>query len=168
MPDAVLVCYVMLVTFTRTGKRRVGFRSKDLYIEPAPGYDDRLRHDAAHFIVENELPILNGIFGQIAAGGAAKSFRPEKLKKSRRKKRQGQAMAKPNREDMLLSERAVYAANNRWEKPTVIPDTKVQDSDLARLISAFESFSEKWQKLEVDDSMSLEWKPSAKPRSKRR
>ena len=163
----------MVVTFTRTGKRRYrvsieGPGLEPLYIEPAPGYHDRLPHDAAHFIVENELPILNGIFGQIAAGGTANSFRSEELKNPRKKKRQGRAMAKSNREDMLLSEHAVFAAQSRWEKQKIIPDTKIQETDLARLISAFEAFSTKWQKLAVGDSMSLEWKPFAGSRSKRR
>jgi len=51
------------VTFTKTGDRRYrvsieGPRIEPLYLDPAPGYDQKLPHDAAHFIVENELRIL--------------------------------------------------------------------------------------------------------------
>jgi hypothetical protein len=163
----------MLITFTRTGKRRYrvsieGPGLEPLHMEPAPGYDDRLPHDAAHFIVENELPILNGIFGQIAAGGTAKSFRSEELKKPRKKKRQGEAMANANRADMLLSEYAVYAAQSRWENHDIIPDTKISAADIARIIARFEDFASKWRKVAVGDSVSLEWKPSVQSRSRRR
>jgi hypothetical protein len=38
-------------------------------MDPAPGYDPRLPHDMAHFVVENELGITGGVFGQLAQGG---------------------------------------------------------------------------------------------------
>jgi hypothetical protein len=134
----VLICYPMIVSFTRAGKRRYrvsteGSGFEPLYIEPVPGYRDRLPHDAAHFIVENELPILNGIFGQVAASRTAKSFRSEEMKKPRKKKRQGQAVANSNRNDKLLSEDAVDAARSRWERQNMILDTKIQNADIARL-----------------------------------
>jgi hypothetical protein len=79
------------VTFTRTSERRyrVSVEGPDiepLYMDPAPGYDNKLPHDAAHFIVENELGILGGVFGQLAAGGTANTFRSEDLKKPRKTK----------------------------------------------------------------------------------
>src|SRR5947209_13787302 len=115
----VIICYSMIVSFTGTGK--CGYRVwtegpgfEPLYVGPVPGYRDGLPHDAAHFIVENEVPILNGIIGQIAAGGTAKTFRSEAKKKPRKKRRQGQAMANANRKDMLLSEHAVCVVQSRW------------------------------------------------------
>jgi hypothetical protein len=57
----------MKVTFTRTRVRGYSVTVEgpeiDLAVmDPAPGYDDRLPHDAAHFIVENELGIAGGLF----------------------------------------------------------------------------------------------------------
>ena len=163
----------MKVTFTRTRVRGYSVTVEgpeiDLAVmDPAPGYDDRLPHDAAHFIVENELGIAGGIFGQLAAGGTANTFRSDDLKKPRKKKRQGRLMAQANREDMLLSEHAVYAAQSRWEKREIIPDTGISHADLDRMICAFEDFAGRWQKVPVGGSISLDWKPSKKPRARSR
>lgn len=151
------------VTFTKTGDRRYrvsieGPRIEPLYLDPAPGYDQKLPHDAAHFIVENELRILGGIFGQLAAGGTANTFRSDELKKPRRTKRRGKEMAKANKNDALLSEHAVYAAQSRWEKQDIIPDTKISAADIARIIKGFEDFAAKWSQLPTGGSISLEWK----------
>jgi len=137
-------------------------------MDPAPGYDDRLPHDAAHLIVEHELGILLGIFGQIAAGGTAKSFRSENLRKPREKKRQGKSMAHAHRDDMLFSEHAVYAAQSRWENQDIIPETRISDADIARVIAAFEDFAAKWQDTQIGGSVTLEWKPLVKSRSRGR
>jgi hypothetical protein len=143
-------------TFTRTGERRYrvsvdGPGIEPLHMEPAPGYDNKLPHDAAHFIAENELGILGGVFGQLAAGGTANTFRSEDLKKPRKTKKRGQAMAKANREDALFSEHAVYAAQSRWEKQDIIPDTKIPPVDIARIIAKFEEFAAKWSLWESAD-----------------
>ena len=159
----------MKVTFTRTSERRyrVSVEGPDiepLYMDPAPGYDNKLPHDAAHFIVENELGILGGVFGQLAAGGTANTFRSEDLKKPRKTKKRGQAMAKANREDALFSEHAVYAAQSRWEKHDIIPDTKIPPADITRIIEKFEEFAAKWSKVRVRESVTLQWKHNVKRR----
>ena len=69
----------MRVTFTRTGERRykVSVEGKGLVpseLDPAPGYDPLLPHDMAHFVVENSLGLM-GVFGQLAEGGNAHTFR---------------------------------------------------------------------------------------------
>lgn len=157
----------MNITFTRTSERRYrvsveGPGIEPSYMEPAPGYDDKLPHDAAHFIVENELGIIGGIFGQLATGGTANTFRSDNVKKPRKKKRQGEATAKANRKDSLFSEHAVYAAQSRWEKHNIIPDTKIVPGDIARIIERFEDFAAKWSALPVGGSVSLEWRVPTK------
>src|SRR5687768_9796091 len=107
----------MIVTFTRTGDRRYrvsidGDALEPLFMEPAPGYDDRLPHDAAHFIVENELGIMGAVFGQLAIRGNAGTFRSPDLKKPRKAKKRGSAIAKANKAEALYSERAIYAAQS--------------------------------------------------------
>ena len=139
-------------------------------MDPAPGYDDRLPHDAAHFIAENELGILGGVFGQLAAGGTANTFRFENVKNPRKKKRQGQAMAKTNRKDALFSEHAVYAAQSRWEKQDIIPDTKITRDGIQSVIAGFEAFAEQWAKVRIGESVTLEWKhgdPGRRPSQKK-
>jgi hypothetical protein len=163
----------MNVTFTRTGERRYrvsveGPGIEPSYMDPAPGYDERLPHDAAHFIVENELGINGGVFGQLAAGGTANTFRCDTSKKPRKTKKRGREMAKANRDDALFSEHAVYAAQSRWEKQDIIPDTKIQPADIERIIVEFEAFAAAWEELPVGGSVTLLWKQKARPAHRRR
>src|SRR5690606_13546292 len=70
----------MLVTITRTRSRGYGIRVAPpglpaLEMSPAPSYDELLPHDVVHFVVEEELRLAGGIFGQLAAGGDAGTFR---------------------------------------------------------------------------------------------
>jgi hypothetical protein len=127
-------------------------------MDPAPGYDDRLPHDAAHFIVENELGITGGVFGQVAAGGTANTFFSSEAKKPRKAKDRGAKIARANRDDALFSEHAVYAAQSRWEKQNIIPDTKIPPVDIDRIIAKFEEFAAQWSTLQVGGSVTLEWK----------
>jgi hypothetical protein len=90
-----------------------------LHMDPAPGYDPRLPHDAAHFIVENELEITGAIFGQLAAGGTANTFHSENLKKPKRKKKQAGHEDPCRRHRSYLSplrriQLAVVKASDRW------------------------------------------------------
>lgn len=128
-------------------------------MQPAPGFDARLPHDVAHFIVENELGITGGIFGQLAAGGTANTFFSDEAKNRRKSKRRGKNMMQANRDDALFSEHAVWAVQSRWEKHDIIPDTKIPQADLERIARKFEDFAAEWSKLAVGGSVTLEWKP---------
>jgi len=83
-------------------------------MEPAPGYDARLPHDIAHFVVENELGITGGIFGQLAAGGNARTFHPTDPQARRKVAKRGKRLAVANRGDASLSEKVVYLACRTW------------------------------------------------------
>ena len=151
----------MKVGFTRTGERRYRVTIErpgepPRHMEPAPGYHDRLPHDAAHFIVENELKILGGIFGQMAAGGIIGPNEAD-TRQRRRSKKQRNSLMKENRDDALFSEHAVYAAQSRWEKHEIIPDTKIPPADLARIAEKFEQFAVQWSTLPIGGSITLEW-----------
>jgi hypothetical protein len=136
-------------------------------MDPAPGFDPRLPHDAAHFIVENELGISGGIFGQVAAGGTANTFHSREVKNPKRMRIRGAKIAKENKEDALFSEHAVWAAQSRWEKQEIIPDTKIPPADLDRIIARFEEFSTRWSALPVGGSITLDWKHTSRVMSKR-
>jgi hypothetical protein len=155
----------MIVTFTRTGERRYrvsveGPGIEPLFMEPAPGYDSLLPHDAAHFIVENELEIMGAVFGQLAVGGNAGTFRSPDLKKPRKAKKRGAALAKGNKADAVYSEHAVYAAQSRWENQVIVPDTKIPANDIERICKKFEEFAALWSKLPVGGSVSMAWRHS--------
>ena len=69
----------MNVIFKRTGLRRYAVAVKrpphpDVEMNPAPGYDLSMPHDLMHMIVEAQLGLRHGIFGQLAAGGTAGTF----------------------------------------------------------------------------------------------
>ena len=56
-------------------------------MDSAPGFDPRTPHDLQHFIVEQELGIKLGIFGQLAAGGTAGTFHHEHSQHDRKTSR---------------------------------------------------------------------------------
>ena len=58
-------------------------------MNPAPGWHPRLPHDAAHFIAENELAIMGGVFGQLAAGGSSATFHADDSKNPPQGKEEG-------------------------------------------------------------------------------
>ena len=151
----------MKVTFTKVATRRYsltaeGTKNGTVKMDPAPGFHDRLPHDAAHLIVEIELGIEGGIFGQIAAGGILPP-QDQDARVRRKAKKRREAIFKANNDDALFSEHAVYAAQSRWEKHEIIPDTKIPPADLARIIAKYEEFAAQWSLLPVGGSISLEW-----------
>src|SRR3954453_15723973 len=99
----------MNVTFIRTGDRRYkvsvdGEGVVPSVMDPAAGYDPKLPHDMAHFVVENELGLM-GVFGQLAGGGHAHSFRPLYAVKNSRAAKRGDRLAADYRRDAELSEK---------------------------------------------------------------
>ena len=162
----------MKVTFTKTHERgySVSIEGPGIIsgtMDPAPGYHPRLPHDVAHFIVENELGIQGGVFGQLAAGGTAGTFSAPDEKKRRQRKKRGQIIAKQNKKDALFAEHAIYAAQSRWEKHDIIPDTKIPAADIERICKSFEEFARRWSALPLGGSISLEWKHPGRLNRKR-
>ncbi len=152
----------MKVTFTKTDERHYcvsveGPNIDPISMHPAPGYDARLPHDVAHFIVENDLGILGGVFGQIAAGGTANTFFSEGSKNRKKARRKGREIAKAGKKDALFSEHAIYAAQSRWEKHDIIPATKIPPKDIERIIAKFQDFADRWEILPIGGSIMLEW-----------
>jgi hypothetical protein len=156
----------MKVTFTRTKERAYslmieGPKIATAVMDPAPGYHPRLPHDVAHFIVENELGIAGGIFGQMTMGGIIRPVE-RNARIQRKAKRKRETIFKANHDDALFSEHAVWAAQSRWEKQEIIPSTKISQPDLDRVIAKFEEFANEWSKLPVGGSITLDWNPRKK------
>jgi len=156
----------MEVTFTRTGDRRYkvtvhGSGVVASTMDPAPGYDSLMPHDLAHFIVEKELGIKGGVFGQIALGGA---FRPEVEKKKRKILRRKSKLANEYRDDALLSERMVAQSCSVWgktENAAKLPDA-TPDEKIMSVCRKFDRVSSEWSKLPVGGSITLTWESRTK------
>jgi len=164
-----MVDHRMNVTFTRTGERRykVSVEGKGIVpsqMDPAAGYDPRLPHDMAHFVVENELGLM-GVFGQLASGGHAHSFRPIDEPKNSRAAKRGDRISTASRSEAELSERVIFLAQRTWmggPMDDVYPVKEVSADEIARICSEFERVSSIWSKLPVGGSMTLEWNPKRK------
>jgi hypothetical protein len=164
----------MNVIFTRTGERRYrvsveGPGVVPSWMEPAPGFDARLPHDMAHFVVENELGITGGVFGQLAAGGLANTFHPSDEHLRRKLYKRDNRIAAINRHDAILSEKVVFLAHQAWnnelsEEPAL---EGVSTKDIRRVCQQFDAVSAVWSRLGVGESMTLVWRGNA-DRIKRR
>ena len=117
----------MDVEFCRTGVRRYAVRATPsgcptLVMDPAPGYDSALPHDLVHYVVEEELGLSRGVFGQLAAGGDAGTFYlpPPSAhsrgwtRMKRRIKKRGEKLAAEGRSVGEFSERAASICHHEW------------------------------------------------------
>lgn len=118
----------MEVSFRRTGERRYGISVKregfpDVEMNPAPGYDSRLPHDLVHFVVESELGLPLGVYGQLARGGHAGSFRKygaslggarEARRQRRRDEKRAERLSEEGHEDAVFSEHAAVICMHHW------------------------------------------------------
>lgn len=118
----------MRVEFQKTGERRYSVvvlreNAPDLKMDPAPGFDALMPHDLLHFLVEQELGLRKGIYGQIALGGTAGTFHqmpPEKSdartdSRLRRKiAKRSKKLLKENLDDCAQSERATLISLYKW------------------------------------------------------
>jgi hypothetical protein len=135
----------MLVTFVRTGERRYAVRAAvdgKPYMEmsPAPGFDPLMPHDLQHFIVERALGIDRAIFGQLAAGGTARTFHAttgpsgnRAASRERRKRdRKSSRLMSDRQEDCARSERATYVCWHDWlshsEDPALRAKARTMDA----------------------------------------
>jgi len=118
----------MEIEFRRTGERRYGViihrvGQPPMEMNPAPGYDPWMPHDLLHFIVERELNLRQGIFGQIADGGTAGTFRSvefaaanqrEASRSRRREAQRGGKLLRQGRDNSMQSERATSICLYEW------------------------------------------------------
>jgi len=155
----------MKVTFTKTAARRYrvsveGPGIAPSWMEPAPGYDDQLPHDMAHFVVENELGISGGVFGQLAQGGHGRTFHTEDIQHKRKLGRRGDRIAAGNRDDTNLSETVVAIACQAWNKKIsgASQIKGVSPERIKQICGVFDTVSAVWSKLAIGESMTLEWR----------
>ena len=180
----------MEVQFKLTGKRRYAitiFREGYPTIEmnPAPGYDPIMPHDLVHLIVEKEIGLRRGIFGQIAAGGNAGTFhivpsanddKREAARLRRKTARRGEKLLRAGREEAAASERAVEVCLNEWlsrsadpsrkklaiqlptqSKPVTVDDDLLTSEVLDRVCASLDKASRQWSSLEIGESLVVNW-----------
>lgn len=118
----------MRVEFRKTGERRYAVivlrkDAPNLEMNPAPGFDALIPHDLLHFLVEQELQLRRGIFGQIALGGTAGTFHNKPSEESnsradsrlrRKNSKRGEKLLKMGLDDCAQSERATYISLYEW------------------------------------------------------
>lgn len=120
----------MRIEFRRTGERSYAVmihrgQSAPLVMDPAPGYDPDMPHDLLHLVVESELGLRRGIFGQVAAGGTAGTFHAPSVASSSRTKRdvardrrrtakRGARLRVEGRDEAMQSERATHISLQAW------------------------------------------------------
>ena len=118
----------MVLVFRRTGQRRYAVEAQrlgfpNLVMNPAPGYNRFIPHDMMHLVIEAQLGLTRGVFGQLAAGGDAGTFhlslRPdgssrEAVRLAKRIRAQGKKLLKEGRDDSARSERATYICWYEW------------------------------------------------------
>jgi hypothetical protein len=168
----------MRVSFRKTHRRGYAvdiFRTHadDLTMNPAPGYDDLLPHDLVHLLVELHWDLRDGIYGSVAAGGNAGTFRlSDERPPSESVRAHARAARRARRSrggaDMARSEHLAGVVHARWNTAhhgTAIPDwypnalaaSDVTEAEIAAVLREAEVLSERWRRLQVGEAMQLEW-----------
>jgi hypothetical protein len=174
----------MIVAFRRTGEKRYGVEALReglpvVYMHPAPGYDRQIPHDMMHMVVESQLGLTRGIFGQLAAGGNAGSFqlsvqRDQSSREARRKRKRvtkrGKKLLKVGHDDCIQSERATYIFWLAWRARTSsrpvdkqagdtapITELGLQQSKLDEIFKHLDELSSHWSSLDVGQSVAVSW-----------
>ena len=168
----------MEVVFRRTGARRYGvtiFRAGYPAIEmnPAPGFDPWMPHDLLHFVIERELGMRRGIFGQIAEGGDAGTFhivpgqeagRREAARLRRKAAKRGARLMREGRVDSAESERVVWVAQSVWmsREKSLGGEASVDREGLSRemldrVCAKLDEASRLWAALRVGESLTMTW-----------
>jgi hypothetical protein len=125
----------MILIFRRTGQRRYAVEAKrdlfpDLEMNPAPGYDALMPHDLMHLVVEAQLGLKHGIFGQLEAGGDAGTFhlpfdpkvKTRTASRSRHRiKAKGKKLLREGRDESIQSERATFICWYEWRARSQSP-----------------------------------------------
>ncbi|MDN4161464.1 hypothetical protein [Nocardioides abyssi] len=164
----------MQVRFERTGHRRYAVavlreRHGDLRMDPAPGYSELIPHDLVHLVVEEELGLRNGIFGQLAAGGNAGTFVPTEELRTKAWARRVARRNSSTGADMGRSEDLAAQVHPRWLRrsghqpgsPGVRqdpPPTDLGDADLDRVLARLDALSQQWRAVEAGASMTVPWR----------
>jgi hypothetical protein len=142
-------------------------------MNPAPGYDDLLPHDLVHLLVEIRWGLRDGIYGEVAAGGNADTFRladerptEETTRERRRKARRAQRSH--GGADMGRSEHLAGVVHARWNaryRGVGLPDwyahafaaSGATESEIEAALDEAATLSARWRQVQVGDGLSVDW-----------
>jgi hypothetical protein len=174
----------MTLVFRRTGQRRYAVEVQcpgvpDREMNPAPGYDPLMPHDMMHLVVEAQLGLTRGIFGQLASGGSAGTFHlsldrdqgsRQITRTQKRLTRRGKNLLKNGRDECAQSERATYICLTEWrarssksmaqEAKEARDNTQLEiltQSKLDEICEHLDRLSAHWSSLSVGESMAVNW-----------
>jgi hypothetical protein len=158
----------MRVTFTKAASWQYTIsidreRGPRLLPRGAPGFDESMPHDLAHYLVEESFGIELGVFGQIAAG-ASGIFFPAAADDSLRSRRTSARIGAVGRADMQRSEDLVRVCMSEWHRSRgvatpLMADTgvRVDPERLAQAVARIDAVAKRWQRLPVGDSLRFTW-----------
>jgi hypothetical protein len=182
----------MVVLFRRTGERRYEIEVKrrdfaNLRMSPAPGYDPLVPHDLLHMVVEAQLGLDGGVFGQLAAGGHAGTFHAtEKTTAAAARgkngmKKRGDKLLRAGRDDSAQSERATYVCWYEWRRRSQSPGERgaaramaeqsrhiraglppaearaLDESRLTQISAHLDELSAAWSRLSIGAAIAVRW-----------
>lgn len=164
----------MDVTFGRSGRRRYRVvierpGATRMIMEPAPGYHPCLPHDLVHYVVESHWGLRDGIYGQLAAGGDAHTFRPADLVRTRRVARASARRNTPGTE-VARSERLAAVAFAAWQRrhgsggeadggswSDRLAAAGLREAELAEVVERLDEVGRRWNSLAIGESLTLRW-----------
>ncbi len=158
----------MQVTFRKDDAKRYSIaikreRGPALVPRFAPGYDDLMPHDLAHYLVEEHFEIQLGVWGQLAAGGGG-IFKPAPEDNSLRYQRSVQRIGAIGREDMGRSEQLVVVTVAAWERSihrvkhqTRVIHVDVEPDKLRGAVARMGEVAELWRALPFGGSLAFVW-----------
>ena len=161
-------CRWMEVTFTKVDNKRYTVAIERQLGPPlvprfGPGFDVRMPHDIAHFLVEECFGIELGVWGRLAAGGGGIFF-PAPEDNSLRYQRRAQRMGHLGRVDMQRSERLVGITVEAWEQGIDLAKhvprpglDEVGQRALEGAVRRLSEVAERWDALPRGGSLTLEW-----------
>jgi hypothetical protein len=156
------------VTFTKVdGKRYTTTiereRGPALLPRFAPGYDDLMPHEIAHYLAEECYEIELGVWGQLAAGGGG-IYTPAPSDNTLRYRRSAQRIGAIGRSDMMRSERLVVLTMAAWgrsigrqnHRPGPV-SVEVDPEALRRAVRRFGEVADRWAALQHGGSLAFTW-----------
>jgi hypothetical protein len=162
------------VTFTRGDGRRYAVaiereRGPRLVPRDGPGFDEHMPHDIAHYLVEEQLGIRLGVFGQLAVGGGG-LFVPAPADRTEADRRRVRRIAAEGRADMRRSEAAVGMCMAAWRRvPWTAGQDAVTPAERERVVRRIDEVAARWHALPPGGSLVFEWvSGSASAPSRRR
>lgn len=158
----------MQVRFTKVDAKRYRIaidrdHGPQLLERYAPGNDDLMPHDLAHYVIEEVFGIELGVWGQLAAGGGG-IFYPAPEDNSLQNKKRVDRIGVVGRADMARSEDLVVFCVSAWERSvgrvkhqTRHVGMRPTAAELERAVRRLDEVSGQWSELGFGSALTFTW-----------